>query len=248
MIRLKTDIRHQLRMHKFANVRGADFQLDGHFDDFLRLTGSWNDMGPDTHFGQASSGMRYRRYSDFEYHPATGELRQLEHRPYIQSETHNKYVGGLERHFADFGAEVMASPVLRSLIDLDFGVYKHVIPAEVHDKVWQCQIHQIRIEIKSGCTIEITPEGIHCDGYPFSGVHFWGKANVSGAQSQLFDADERPVAATTYENVLDTTFFLDREMKHYVTPARADDGQGQAYRQIIAISFSMPGTDYDVVR
>jgi hypothetical protein len=248
MLTFKKDIAVELKTRKFANVPGADFTLDGNFDDFLRLTRSRDSMGPDTHFGQKVQGTRTRRYSDFEYHPRTGELKQLEHRAYVQSKEHNKYVGGVERHFADFGAEVLASPVVRSLIALDFEVYKSALPAEVHDAVWQCQIHQIRIEIQPGQEVEITPEGIHCDGYPFSGVHFWGRDNVEGAQSRLYQLDRTQVAETTYESVLDTTFFMDREMLHYVTPARTRDQGRPGWRQIIAISFSRPGTAYDIMR
>jgi hypothetical protein len=192
--------------------------------------------------------MRFRRYSDFEYNPATRELKQLEHRAYVQSKANNSYVGGLERHFQDFSNEVINSPVMRSLIDTDFEVYKNVLPPELHDEVWQCQIHQIRIEIKPGKQLEITPEGIHCDGYPFSGVHFWGRNNVAGAESRLYSAQEEQLAATTYEDILDTTFFLDRDMRHYVTPARNVHSYEMAFRQILAISFSRPGTAFDIVR
>ena len=139
-------------------------------------------------------------------------------------------------------------PIVRSLIDTDFEVYKSVLPEELHDEIWQCQIHQIRIEIKPGKQLEITPEGIHCDGYPFSGVHFWGRNNVEGAESRLYDIHEHQLASTTYQEILDTTYFLDRDMRHYVTPARNTHTHAMAYRQILAISFSRPGTAFDIVR
>jgi len=248
MLTLKRDVLNELRAFKFANVRGRDFKLSGHFDDFLRLSASWEAMGADSHFGQSAAGSRTRRYSDFEYHPGTGFLKQLEHRAYVQSSKNNKYVGDVERHFADFGAEVLDSPVLRSLIALDFDVYKSTLPQDLHDVPWQCQIHQIRIVINPGCELEITPEGIHCDGYPFSGVHFWGKSNVMGAQSRLYSPDRKQIAEATYEDVLDTTFFLDRELLHYVSPARTLDADRPGWRQILAISFSRPGTDHDIVQ
>lgn len=160
MIVLNREVGEALRRDKYVNVRGGDFNLYGHFGDFVRLTKSWENMEPDSYYGQAESGMRFRRYSDFEYNPTTRELTQLEHRAYIQSKANNSYVGGLERHFQDFSNEVINSPVMRSLIDTDFEVYKNVLPQELHDEIWQCQIHQIRIEIKPGKQLEITPEGI----------------------------------------------------------------------------------------
>ncbi|CEL27024.1 MULTISPECIES: 2OG-Fe dioxygenase family protein [Pseudomonas] len=248
MIVLNREVGESLRRDKYVNVQGGDFNLYGHFADFVRLTKSWENMEPDSYYGQAEAGMRFRRYSDFEYNPKTRELKQLEHRAYVQSKENNAYVGGLVRHFQDFSDEVISSPVMRSLIDTDFEVYKSVLPEELHDEIWQCQIHQIRIEIKPGKQLEITPEGIHCDGYPFSGVHFWGRNNVEGAESRLYDIHEHQLASTTYQEILDTTYFLDRDMRHYVTPARNSHTHAMAYRQILAISFSRPGTAFDIVR
>jgi hypothetical protein len=37
-------------------------------------------------------------------------------------------------------------------------------------------------------------------------------------------------------------------MRHYVTPARNPHTHAMAYRQILAISFSRPGTAFDIVR
>lgn len=158
MIVLNREVGESLRRDKFVNVQGGDFNLYGHFADFVRLTKSWENMEPDSYYGQAESGMRFRRYSDFEYNPVTRELTQLEHRAYVQSKANNSYVGGMVRHFQDFSDEVINSPVMRSLIDIDFEVYKNVLPPELHDEIWQCQIHQIRIEIKPGKQLEITPK------------------------------------------------------------------------------------------
>ncbi len=242
------ELAQHVKTHKFVNVASDCFNLKGNFDDFYQLTQTWESMPADPHFGQNSAGARYRRYSDFEYDPRDGSLRQLEHRAYFQSERNNRYVGGVQRHFGAFGYEVLKSSILRSLINTDFDIYKGTLDSSLHDQIWQCQIHQIRIEIKPGQEIEITPEGIHCDGYPFSGVHFWGKRNVDGAQSRLYLSPEQQVACTTYESILDTTYFLDREMLHYVSPARTADITQPAYRQIIAISFAIPGTEYDIAR
>lgn len=252
MLRLKTDssknVSDSMRTAKFANVVASDFEMTGGFSDFASLTRSFEGMAEDRHFGQAKAGTRYRRYSDFEYDPTSRALNQLEHRSYTQSTENNKYVGGLARDFEDFNDDILQSSTIRSLIDTDFDVYKTVLPDELHETTWQCQIHQIRIEIKPGQQLDITPEGIHCDGYPFSGVHFWGRENVAGAESQLFDKQTNLLAKTTYQSILDTTYFLDRELQHYVTPARTNETDKPAYRQIIAISFSKPGTAYDTVR
>ncbi|NIF22407.1 2OG-Fe dioxygenase family protein [Candidatus Pantoea multigeneris] len=248
MLKLNKNVGHTLRANKAVNVLGSDFALTGGFSEFVRFTKSWETLGLDNYYGQADRGARYRSYSDFEYDPASETLTRLEHRAYEQSTEHNRYVGGMVRHFDDVSAEIFNSAVLQALVKLDFEVYKEVLPEALHSKIWQCQIHQIRIEINPGAEIEITPEGIHCDGYPFSAVHFWGRENVEGAMSQVFTKEEKLIDSGTYRNILDTTFFLDRELLHYVTTAFNPTKDKMGYRQIIAISFSRPGTDYDIIK
>jgi hypothetical protein len=248
MLTLNKEIGDALRNNKAVNVMGSDFSLKGDFSEFLRLSKSWESMGKDEYYGQADKGNRYRRYSDFEYNPISKSLTRLEHRPYEQSFEHNKYVGGVQRHFEDFDDNIFDSSILKSLVNIDFEVYKEVLPKELHNKIWQCQIHQIRIEINPGATIEITPEGVHCDGYPFSGVHFWGRKNVEGAISKVYSKQEDLVESGMYQDILDTTYFLDREMLHYVTPALNPSSTETGFRQIIAVSFSRPGTDHDIIR
>ncbi|MGE7096665.1 2OG-Fe dioxygenase family protein [Pseudomonas fulva] len=248
MLTLKRNIDDALRLNKTVNVLGKDFALNGGFGHFVAFSKSWETMGVDKYYGQADKGTRYRRYSDFDFNPATGELQQLEHRAYEQSEAHNQYVGGMRRHFDDVSSDVFNSPVLRALIKLDFDVYKAVLPEELHNVPWQCQVHQIRIEVKPGEQIEITPEGIHCDGYPFSGVHFWGRHNIEGATSKVYDKQSNVIDSGTYQEILNTTYFLDRELQHYVTPATNPSESEMGYRQIIAISFSRPGTEHDIVK
>lgn len=248
MLTLKRNIDDALRLNKTVNVLGKDFALNGGFGHFVAFSKSWETMGVDKYYGQADKGTRYRRYSDFDFNSATGELQQLEHRAYEQSEAHNQYVGGMRRHFDDVSSDVFNSPVLRALIKLDFDVYKAVLPEELHNVPWQCQVHQIRIEVKPGEQIEITPEGIHCDGYPFSGVHFWGRHNIEGATSKVYDKQSNVIDSGTYQEILDTTYFLDRELQHYVTPATNPSESEMGYRQIIAISFSRPGTEHDIVK
>lgn len=59
MIVLNREVGEALRRDKYVNVRGGDFNLYGHFGDFVRLTKSWDNMEPDSYYGQAESGMRF---------------------------------------------------------------------------------------------------------------------------------------------------------------------------------------------
>ncbi len=247
MFTLTKDISKELQENGFAVVSGEDFTLQGNYQPLANFINSWENMSKDEYYGNEGKAIRYRRYSDFNYNPVSNELSCVEHRAYYQSKSMNNYVGGIERHFEDIDETLINNPIIKSLVQIDFDIYKSILPAELWDKEWQCQIHQIRIEIEPNQEIEITPEGIHSDGYPFSAVHFGGKQNVSGANSQVFTKNKDLLIETRFENVLDTLYFKDKELMHYVTPAKSvSDNKG--YRQIIAISFSLPGSDYDTVR
>ncbi|MEO0442327.1 MAG: 2OG-Fe dioxygenase family protein [Pseudomonadota bacterium] len=248
MFSLQEDISEELDSCGCSVVSGSKFSLTGQYDAFTRMVRSWETMSKDKYYGNEGKATRYRRYSDFIYSPKTGKLLPTEHRPYFQSETMNHYVGGLERHFEDIDEDLMTNPLIESLVQLDFEIYKGLLPEELWDQDWQCQIHQIRIEVEPGQEVEITPEGIHSDGYPFSAVHFGGKENISGANSRVYTQQKQQITETRFEEFLDTLYFKDRDLMHYVTPAKTADNSAKGYRQIIAISFSIPGTEYDTVR
>jgi hypothetical protein len=245
MLNILKDISDDMRQTGYSFVRGSEFSLTGNFFEVYVLSRSFENMGIDRYFGNEGRARRFRRYSDLNYNPVMRKLSRLPHHAYFQSEQMNKYVGGKERHFEDLSQEIIDSPLIQSLVNLDFEVFKSTLPQEMWTLNWQCQIHQIRIEVEAGEETEITPEGIHSDGYPFSAVHFWGKENIDGATSFLYTTEEKELISVTYENILDTTFFKDREMKHYVSRAMTKDHEKQGYRQIIAISFSIPGGAYD---
>lgn len=248
MLILKKDIGEELNLNGYSFVNGSDYSLTGNFKEFYDLTHSWEHMEEDQYYNQVGRAKRFRRYSDFQYNPEENEILPIEHRAYFQSENMNKFVGGKQRHFEDISKDLISNPVLRSLVKTDFDVYRKILPKSIWSVNWQCQIHQIRIEVEAGKETEITPEGIHSDGYPFSGVHFWGKENISGAKSYIYTKDEEELIGVTYENILDTIYFRDRDMKHYVTPASTADNNRPGYRQIIAISFSVPNSEYDIIR
>lgn len=74
-----------------------------------------------------------------------------------------------------------------------------------------------------------------------------GRHNVEGATSKIYDKQSNVIDSGTYLNILDTTYFLDRELQHYVTPAINPSNSEMGYRQIIAISFSRPGSEHDII-
>lgn len=238
------DCRDELRQQRYAVIPAAELRLDPElWRSFPDLAASWDRLDADPFFGGDGRATRTRRYSDFDYIPATGELTERGHVAYYQSEEMNAFVGGKQRHFGDVEVAIVQNPLFRTLVAFDFDSLP--IEPEYVARTWVCQIHQIRIVVHPGKTYDVVPEGIHSDGYPFAGLHLIARVDVAGGQSTVFTWDEEPLATVTFQDPLDTLIFEDRRMKHYVTPLTA--GATEGHRDVLAISFSLPDSPYETL-
>lgn len=211
---------------------------------FDQLAGAWDRLGPDPFFGGGERATRTRSYSDFEYDPRTGELSPLEHVAYFQSEEMNAFIGGVERHFGDVEPDCVENPLFGALVRFDFETLP--IEDDYLERPWVCQIHQIRIAVNPGQSYDVVPEGIHSDGYPFAALHLICRSKLDGGDSTVFTWDEDPLAHATFMEPLDTLIFEDKKMKHYTSPISA--GEEPGHRDVLAISFSLPDSPYEVLR
>jgi hypothetical protein len=242
--RLAPSVRDQIGQTGSATLSADQFRLtETQRRQFAQLQTSWDDLDPDPFFGgEEGKAWRVRRYSDFDFEPSTGRLLQRRaHVPYFQSERQNAFVGGVERHFGDVTESTAENPFFRRLVAWDFAQWP--VEEAYLDRTWVCQIHQIRIYVVGGHTNDVTPEGIHSDGYPFAGVHLINRVDVTGGQSTVYTADAEPLASLTFETPLDSLLFEDRHMKHYVSPITGVEGT-TGHRDILAISFSLPDSPY----
>lgn len=242
--KIGVDCRAALRDQRYALIPAGELALEADllsaFDD---LAASWDRLDLDPFFGGEDRAVRTRRYSDFDFLPSEGTLTPRSHVAYFQSEEMNAFVGGKERHFGDVEVGIIENPLFHALVQYDFDSLP--IEAEFLDRKWVCQIHQIRIRLQPNQTNEVVPEGIHSDGYPFAGLHLIARVDVTGGESTVFTWDEEPLAKATFLNPLDTLIFEDRRMKHHVTAISAGDAGG--YRDVLAISFSLPDSPYETV-
>lgn len=245
-ISLPEDIRTKLNEDLFAMVKGADFELSEDAQaDLAELRAAWEGMERDKFFiSKHEDCYRTRKYTNFSFDPVAGSLQPLQHEAYHQSSEMNTVVGDIDRDFGDITKDIYDNPFFQQLVYLDSLQFPD--RDRYLDRPWQCQVHMIRIYVAPYKTIDITPEGVHSDGYPFAGVHFFGRENVSGAESWLYDWEQRPLGSTVYDTILDSTFLIDKRMKHYVTPM-ASIADNYGYRDLLAISFSIEGTDHETL-
>lgn len=242
-VKVNCNLRSTIEKQKYVTASAAQWELSTNAQEsFATLQKSWNNLEPDKYYGELhSSNYRVRRYSDFYYVPNTGEFRPCNHVSYYQSKRQNSYAGGQHRHFGDIVPEVYENKFFRSLVEYDFKQFP--IPEIYLDRNWICQVHMIRIVVGSNQTTPTTPEGIHSDGYPFAGVHLINRKNITGGESRVYSADSEQLASLTFEQPLDSLWFEDRLMKHYVTPI-SNNEDSEAHRDILAISFSLPDSPY----
>lgn len=245
-IRASRDVRAEVGRCGFALVRGAELNLsDEDRRGWEELSTSWDRLAPDRYFGAVDTSChRVRRYRDFTFVPRKGLLEPLPPVPYFQSLRQNVYAGGIERRFSAVEASVWTSPFFCALVAHDFAAFP--IEPSLLDAAWTVHVHQIRIVAGPQATTPVTPEGVHSDGYPFAAVHLVDRVDVTGGESTVYDGSGRPLATASFEEPLDSLFFLDRDMKHYVTPITGCHPTRPGRRSILAVSFSLPGSQYFV--
>jgi len=241
--KVNCDLKSKIKKQKYVTASAAQWELSTNAQEsFAELQKSWNNLEIDKYYGELHpSNYGVRRYSDFDYVQNTGEFRPRNHVSYYQSKRQNSYAGGQNRHFGDILPEVYENEFFCSLVEYDFKQFP--IPEIYFDHNWICQVHMIRIVVGSNQTTPTTPEGIHSDGYPFAGVHLINRKNITGGESRVYTVDSEQLASLTFKEPLDSLWFEDRLMKHYVTPI-SNNGDSEAHRDILAISFSLPDSPY----
>ncbi|NET04163.1 MAG: 2OG-Fe dioxygenase family protein [Symploca sp. SIO2B6] len=242
-VQVSTNLRSTIAKQRYVTASASQWELStDEQESFAALQSCWNNLEFDKYYGGTQlSNYRVRRYSDFDYVPTVGELRPHNHLAYYQSKYQNSYAGDQNRHFGDVLPETYENKFFQALVEYDFKQFP--VPEKYLNHNWICHIHMIRIVVGSNQTTSVTPEGIHSDGYPFAAVHLMTKKDIAGGESRVYTLDGDQLASLTFEKPLDSLWFEDRFMKHYVTPI-SNKEEVEAHRDILAISFSLPDSPY----
>ncbi len=241
-IEVDRDIRTEVASAKYAAVAAGEYKVSAELRDaWEALRGAWDNLEFDKYYGGNEDSFRQRRYTDFTFDPIAGTVELPRNKEYFQSKEQNSYVGGIKRKFGGVLPETYENQFFQELVRFSFAQFP--IPEQYANQAWTCQVHQIRITVGGGETTDITPEGVHTDGYPFASVYLVEREGVNGAQSSVYEWDETELASLTFSDPLDSLYLVDREMKHYVTPMSAA-GDAPGRRGILAISFSLPGSPF----
>jgi hypothetical protein len=202
----------------------------GPLDDWAAFAASWDDLGADTYM---ADGGRYRkrRHAVFAAGP-DGIVRQPA-QPHYQSRDYNALNGGIERWFEPVLPAVAAGATMttvlsfcRTLFDSLSGVRR-----------WHVEIHQFRIEARTGQHGRPTPEGMHRDGVDHVLVLLVSRRNIASGVTSVHDLAGKPLGDFTLTEPLDAALVDDTRVKHGVTPVEPLDPAEQGHRDVLVVTF-----------
>jgi len=213
-------------------MRGA---LDDYgFGDWISFAQSWNDLGLDRYM---ADGGRYRRRRHAAFSVSAAAITRKPHQPHYQSRDYNPLNGGLERWFEPITAAMAGHPVLQAVLRLGHAVFDGLTPEQTRPPAWHVEVHQFRVEARTGQPGMPTPEGVHRDGVDWVLVLLVRRHNVASGTTNILDLARRPVGRFTLEEPLDTALVDDSRVFHGVTAIEPLDASAPGYRDVLVVTF-----------
>ena len=212
-------------MREFLNSFGELSDLDA----FAR---SWNDLDLDAHM---ADGGRYRRRRYAAYAVARdGSISRKPHQPHFQAIDYNPLNGGIARWFEPITIEIGSGPTLRTILAFCQSLF-----GQLADQPggWQIEVHQFRIEARTGEQGRPTPEGLHRDGVDYVLVLLVDRENIASGMTTIHALDGRPLGHFTLTHPFDAALVDDTRVAHGVTPVEALDSALPAHRDVLVVTF-----------
>lgn len=227
-----------VRRDGFAFARGADVRARLTAADPAALAGwegfaaRWDDLRRDEYM---ADGGRYRLRRHAVLSAGPGELRaRLEPRqPHYQSLDYNPLNGGVERWFEPVSPEALGSAPMTAALGFGLSLFGRLRPGAS----WKIELHQFRIEARSGAPGRPTPEGAHRDGVDCVLVLLVRRVNVARGTTTVHALDGRRLGEFTLTDPLDAAVVDDARVLHGVTPVVPVDPSKPAYRDVLVATF-----------
>ncbi|OKI08159.1 hypothetical protein A6A06_35340 [Streptomyces sp. CB02923] len=213
-----------------ASVReqmGADDQ------SWARFAAHWDELGEDRYAAEQGT-RRLRRYGRFSLTPATGELVQLPHTPFVQPKDTNPLYETMDRDFEPLTGTFVSDPLLRPL----FALLGRAAAALDDAGQWIVKVHPFRVVATADDKGDPTPEGRHKDGVTLVSSLLVNRENASGGQSSVYTHDGRELLSTTLHRPGSLLLSDDRDSLHCVSPIRPMDLSRPAYRDVLVTTLT----------
>lgn len=229
-------IRAAVERAGYAFVEASDMRTAlarvGSLADWPAFAESWNDLEVDTYMGD---GGRYRKRRFGVYGAGRqGAIVRGPHQPHYQTLDYNTLNGGVERWFKPVTDEVGSGASMRTILEYCRALFGRLAP---ESKQWHIEVHQFRIEAKTGVAGKPTPEGMHRDGVDYVLVLLINRRNIASGTTTVHDLDKRALGSFTLTDPLDAALVDDSRCYHGVTPVEPENPAQPAYRDVLVVTF-----------
>ena len=232
------DLIETLRTEGFAFVHAdamrAALERHGALTDWESFAASWDDLGTDTYM---ADGGRYRKRRHAVFQVAGAAVERLPPQPHYQSRDYNALNGGIERWFQPVLPPVGSGPSMTAILRFCSDLFGALTPA----KSWFVEMHQFRIEARTGETGRPTPEGTHRDGVDHVLVLLIHRENVRSGETSVLDPRGRILGSFTLTEPLDAALVEDRRVMHGVTAVEPVDPESVGHRDVLVVTFKHEG-------
>ena len=206
-----------------SSLRGV-LAAEGSLEDWDRFRESWNTLDVDAHM---ADGGRYRRRRHATFLASGTSVARQPHQPHFQAIDYNPLNGGVERWFSPVADEIAAGSSLQTILRFCHSLFSGLAPAVAS---WHVEVHQFRIEARSGEQGRPTPEGLHRDGVDYVLVLLIDRQNIARGVTTIHAPDGRELGHFTLTEPFDAALVDDTRVSHGVTPVEALNAGTAAYR------------------
>ena len=231
-----SDLQAAIAGDGFAFVQGRSmrdlFLPFGSLDDWQAFADSWNALELDPYM---ADGGRYRRrrYGAWTAERG-GAIARKPHQPHFQAIDYNRLNGGVARWFEPITPEIGAGPSLQAILGFCRSLFGHLAPAT---PAWQVEVHQFRIEARTGEPGRPTPEGLHRDGVDYVLVLLVDRRNIASGMTTIHALDGPALGHFTLTHPFDAALVDDTRVAHGVTPVEPIEPDQPAYRDVLVVTF-----------
>ncbi len=225
-------------MHEgFVHVHAADMRAallaDG-LADWDGFAESWNDLGVDTYM---ADGGTYRRRRHAALSISAAGIKRKPHQPHYQSRDYNALNGGLARWFEPVRDDIVTHPALLAILRTGFAIFDGATDPATRPPSWHVELHQFRIEARTGEQGKPTPEGLHRDGVDWVIVMLVRRENVASGETSIHDLHRHKLGSFTLTTPMECALVDDGRVFHGVTPIAPLAPGEPAYRDVLVATF-----------
>ncbi len=155
------------------------------------------------------------------------------HQPHYQSRDYNPLNGGIARWFDPVLPEIADGAVMTAILT----PAARCSSAWRRRRAWHIEVHQFRIEARSGEAGRPTPEGMHRDGVDYVLVLLVGRRNIQSGVTSIHDTDGRDLGSFTLAEPLDAALGGRPSGDARRDPGRADRSGEPGFRDVLVVTF-----------